>query len=173
MRQAPVSWASRPREGVYEELEHPADLFLLISGSDLPTLFENALFALYDQMVVLSGFEARREIVIDAREASLAEALRALLVEALYRFAVDGFVAVGAEVDVDLETAAAGNDTAGSGSGADAATADVGVSARLRGEDADKRRHTLLTEIKAVTFHRLSAAQAPDGTWRATVLLDI
>ena len=75
--------------------------------------------------------------------------------------------------DVDLETAAAGNDTAGSGSGADAATADVGVSARLRGEDADKRRHTLLTEIKAVTFHRLSAAQAPDGTWRATVLLDI
>ena len=172
MRQAPVSWASWRREGVYEELEHPADLFLLISGSDLPGLFENALFALYDQMAVLSGFEARQEIVIDAKETSLAEALRALLVEALYRFAVGGFIAVGAEVDVDAPTTAEDSSDI-AGSGADAAPADVRVSAQLWGETADKRRHTLLTEIKAVTFHRLSVARAPDGTWRATVLLDI
>ena len=35
--------------GAYVELEHPADLFLEIRAPDLPTLFGNALYALYDQ----------------------------------------------------------------------------------------------------------------------------
>ena len=48
----------RPDRACYEELDHPADLFLEITGQDLPTLFENALFALYDQVAELEGFES-------------------------------------------------------------------------------------------------------------------
>ncbi len=106
MGKAPRNWAARDRAEVYAELDHPADLFLEITGSDLPTLFENALFALYDQVAVLAGFEARRELTITVREAAPPDALRALLAEALFRFETEGFVAVGAEVSVDDARAA-------------------------------------------------------------------
>jgi SHS2 domain-containing protein len=158
MVKAPRNWAERDRAKVYAELDHPADLFLEITGNNLPTLLENALFALYDQVAVLAGFEARRELTITVREAAPADALRALLAEALFRFETEGFVAVGAEVDVD------------EGGGAQK---DLQVTARLWGENADKRRHTLSTEVKAVTYHRLEVTQRPGGEWRATVLFDV
>jgi SHS2 domain-containing protein len=158
MVKAPRNWAARDRAKVYVELDHPADLFLEITGNDLPTLFENALLALYDQVAVLAGFEARRELTITVREAAPPDALRALLAEALFRFETEGFVAVGAEVDVDERGGA---------------QKDLRVTARLWGENADKRRHTLSTEIKAVTYHRLEVSRTPGGDWRATVLFDV
>jgi SHS2 domain-containing protein len=158
MVKAPSNWAERDREEVYVELDHPADLFLEITGTDLPTLLENALFALYDQMAVLAGFEARRELTITVREAAPPDALRALLAEALFRFETEGFVAVGAEVDVDERGGA---------------RKDLQITARLWGENADKLRHTLSTEVKAVTYHRLEVARRPGGEWRATVLFDV
>jgi SHS2 domain-containing protein len=144
------------RSGVYAEMNHPADLFLEIWGRDLPTLFENALFALYDHLVRLEGFESRRQETIETRAPTLPEALRSLLSEALYRFAVEGFVAVQTEVEVEsLETN------------------EVRVVARLNGENADRERHNLLTEVKAVTYHQLAVDSVPEGGWRATVLLDV
>jgi SHS2 domain-containing protein len=146
----------RKRTGVYAELEHPADLFLEIWGRDLPELFENALFALYDQLAELEGFETRRKETITVQAPNPADALRALLSEALYRFATDGFVAARAEIGV--QTTVAGQ---------------VQVQAQLHGETIDKRRHTLLTEVKAVTYHQLAVEAAPEGGWRATVLFDV
>jgi SHS2 domain-containing protein len=157
MERARASWKSRDPAGVYAELEHPADLFLEIAGDDLPALFENALFALYDQVAVLAGFEPRSNLTIVVREPSAADALRALLVEALYRLETERFVAVEAEVTVQ---AAAG-------------VGDLTVTARLWGEKADKLRHILMTEVKAVTYHQLTAARTSDGDWRATVLFDV
>ena len=49
----------------------------------------------------------------------------------------------------------------------------VQVTAHLHGETIDKRRHTLLTEVKAVTYHRLTVDRTPEGGWRATVLFDV
>jgi SHS2 domain-containing protein len=156
MVEARRNWSPRDRAEAYAELEHPADLFLEIRGSDLPALFENALFALYDQLAELDGFEARCLETVTVQAPCPADALRAVLSEALYRFETEGFVAIGAEVTV--QASAAG---------------DACVVARLRGENADRRRHTLLTEVKAVTYHQLAVDAAPGGGWRATVLLDV
>jgi SHS2 domain-containing protein len=56
-------WDPTNKDRAYVELDHPADIFLEVYGGDLPTLFENALFALYDQLAELEGFElvSRRE----------------------------------------------------------------------------------------------------------------
>jgi SHS2 domain-containing protein len=172
--QASHDWASRPREGAYRELDHPADLFLEIMGTDLPALFENALFAFYDQVAELTGFREEREAVITVREASAADALRALLVEVLFRFESEGFVAVGAEVAVHGPSGEGGG-PGGRGPGGSGQGGDGGVEAvaRLWGENADKGRHTLLTEIKAVTYHRLAVDHLPGGGCRATVLFDV
>jgi SHS2 domain-containing protein len=156
MADEPRRWEPGDRDKVYAELQHPADLFLEIWGRDLPALFENALFALYDQLAELEGFESRRKETITVQASSPGDALRALLSEALYHFATDGFVAARAEVNVQTPAAD-----------------EVRVDADLHGENVDKRRHTLLTEIKAVTYHQLSVETVPEGGWRATVLLDV
>ena len=173
MVKAPRNWAARDRAKVYVELDHPADLFLEITGDNLPTLFENALFALYDQVAVLAGFEDRRELTITVREAAPPDALRALLAEALFRFETEGFVAVGAEVSVGTLARPADGEETGQAGGAGGAPEGLQLTARLWGENADKRRHTLSTEVKAVTYHRLEVAQTPGGEWRATVLFDV
>jgi SHS2 domain-containing protein len=147
-------WDLSRREDGYAELEHPTDLFLEIRGRELPELLDHALFALYDQIAELAGFEARRELTLGVREPGLDDALRALLSEVLFRFDTEGFVAVGAEVMVEQ--------TAGG----------WGLQARLWGDDANRERHTLLHEIKAVTYHRLTVIASEEG-WKATVLLDI
>jgi SHS2 domain-containing protein len=152
----PSRWSPADRDKVYAELDHPADVLLEIWGKDLPALFENALFALYDQLAELEGFEAERKETMAVKAPTPAEALRSLLSEALYRFATEGFVAARAEIDVETRP-----------------TGEIAVTAELHGETVDRQRHTLLTEVKAVTHHRLSVEPQPDGGWQATVLFDV
>lgn len=147
------------RSRAYTELEHPSDLFLEIRGGDARELVENALFAFYDQIADIDGIEPRRGQHLEASGADLAEALRALLAEALYRFDTEGFVAADGEV-----TVCEGCEAVPDGPWR------LGV--HLWGETADKTRHTLTHEIKAVTYHRLAVSRTDEG-WRATVLFDL
>lgn len=155
MTESYEGWVAARRAGAYTELDHPSDLFLEIHGRDVPELVENALFALYDQMAEIEGFEPRRAQTLEVTGAALDEAVRSLLAEALYRFEADGFVAADGEVAVS-----------GGPEGPWCLTA------RLWGEDADRQRHTLLREVKAVTYHQLSVS-CTDGGWQATILLDL
>ncbi|NLV71430.1 MAG: archease [Actinobacteria bacterium] len=152
----PRRWDPAGREEAYQDLDHPADVFLEVWGGDLPSLFENALFALYDHLAELETFDVEREEEIRLHAKDYSEALRALLAEALYRFETECFVAIRAEIAVD-----------------DAAVDQVGVTARLKGEVVDKTRHRLLTEVKAVTYHQLAVERAPEGGWKATLLFDV
>jgi len=150
------NWKNKPREKTYTELEHPADLLLEIWGNSLPELFENALFALYDQLADLEGFGTGHRLTIKGEGNTPAEALRSLLSEALYHFATQGFVACRGKVAVEQSP-----------------NGKLEAVAELDGETVDRGRHTLHGEIKAVTYHRLAVEQARDGSWRATVLFDV
>ena len=166
-------WDPGRRAEAYSELEHPADLFLEIYGRDLPELFENGLFAFYDQVAQIEGFGARRELTLSVRESRLDEALRSLLSEALYCYDTEGFVAAGGEVRVEGRPSAEADRTGEAGTGpAGPAIEEWSLLARLWGDNADRERHTLLHEVKAVTYHRLAVSETGDG-WKATVLLDI
>lgn len=149
-------WQPENRGQTYTELEHAADLFLEIRGPDLASLYENALFALYDQLADLNCFGDQQRKTIQLRAPTHAQALRALLAEALYLFAVSGFVATGATVTLQ-----------------ESDVGEIEVTTDLQGETFDRTRHTLLTEIKAVTYHRLAVNQLADGSWQATVLFDV
>jgi SHS2 domain-containing protein len=138
--------------GAYVELDHPADLMLEIRGRNLHELLENGLYALYDHMVELSQVQGADERLFVVSEEDVPSTLRSLLQEALVGFGTDGFLACSAEV---------------------LSTGDGRTRARLHGESYEPERHSLLTEIKAVTYHRLAASEDPTGSWRATVLLDV
>jgi len=156
MADRPRRWEPDSRNEAYADLDHPADVFLEIWGDDLSVVFENALFALYDHIAELAGFGTGHEEVITVEGPDAAGALRSLLAEALYLFSTEGFVAARAEIDVQTRPAG-----------------EVGVTARLDGEIVDRRRHTLFTEVKAVTYHQLTVEKTAEGGWRATVLLDV
>lgn len=182
------------------ELEHPADIFLEIRGRDPDELFENALYALYSQMVDLAAVGDNQGLVVRVQGSSLEDALRALLAEALYRFETQGFAAGKAKVKVrvkvsvpgDRTGASSGTANAGGGptQGSDGAGPAAGegvantvidastgrgrvkVTANLWG-GRPVSRDSVLTEVKAVTYHRLSVLRDPAGLWRATVLFDV
>ena len=149
------------------ELDHPADLWLEIWAEDLPRLFENALYAFYRQLVEVETVEPRTELTLQVAADSVETTLRVLLAEALFRFETEGFLAAGGVV-----TVATGSKATPDGPPSPDPTR-VGVTARLAGETADEARHTLLTEIKAVTYHGLTAVHTREGPWRATVLFDV
>jgi SHS2 domain-containing protein len=154
---APISWIAKDMSGACAELEHPADLFLEIRGRDLDELFENALYGFYSQVADLEKVERENVMDLDARGDSLDEALRTLLAEALYRFGTEGFVADAARVTVLT----------------DRASGDVRATARLWGGRPERRPGSPSTEVKAVTYHRLTVAEIAGGGWRATVLFDV
>jgi SHS2 domain-containing protein len=130
-------------------------LFLEIRGRDAPGLVENALFAFYDQIAEIEGFQPRRAQTLEVTGVGLDDAVRSLLSEALYRFDAEGFVAADGEVEVCGEPEGPWR-----------------LTARLWGETVDRQRHTLLREVKAVTYHRLSASHTDVG-WQCTILLDL
>jgi SHS2 domain-containing protein len=149
-------WTTADRGRAYKELDHPADIFVEVYGRDLPSLFENALFALYDQLTQVEEFETTSKRQISVKSSSVPDALRALLSEALYLFGTQAFVATHAAVRVE---SAPGGETE--------------VVADLKGDIHNRERHAVLSEVKAVTYHQLKAEQLPDGGWRATVLFDV
>src|SRR5680860_1884546 len=51
----PRMWVDRHRRPPYEALNHPAALLLEIRGEDLEQLLDNALYALYANVVDLQG----------------------------------------------------------------------------------------------------------------------
>lgn len=53
----------------------------------------------------------------------------------------------------------------------DPAGGSIELDADLEGEPIDPTRHSLGTDVKAVTFHRLRVWQA-DGRWKALVVVD-
>jgi SHS2 domain-containing protein len=160
--EAPTPWALRDMTGTYRELEHPADLLIEVRGVSLASVVEHALFAVYDQTAELDRVRALEPRLLGAQGATPAEALRRLLAEALYLFATEGFLGAAAEVEVTGFSTAMPPEPDAGGT----------IEATVWGEPADRGRHRLLAEIKAVTYHRLEVRREA-ALWTATVLLDL
>jgi len=161
----------------YRLLDQTSDLEMEIFGRDLPELFRNACFAVFDNMVGQedgaggagvqgSKAESRRiELHSTTREELFLDWLR----ELLFRFSTEYFV-VKEVVSMKL--------TGGQGSG----NADQGstngepeswqLAAEVRGEKFDPKRHRVKIEIKTPTYHMFSIAKDDTG-YKALVLFDV
>ena len=117
----------------------------------VPELFENAAGALVATMTDRSYIRRveKREIAVESpdREALLVDWLNHLL----YLFDVDGFL--GRDFLVEFLTPRR-------------------LRATVQGERFDPDRHPEKTAVKAATYHHLEIVRK-DGTWRATVILDL
>jgi SHS2 domain-containing protein len=136
---------------MYETFDHTADLGLRIRAAELNSLFVEAAKALFATIVEdLNTVEPREQIALeipgDERDFLLFDWLK----ELLYRFDSEHTVFSRFEVHVD------GN----------------GLKGTAWGEPLDRSRHTLLHEVKAITYHGLRVEKTEDG-WLAEVIIDI
>jgi SHS2 domain-containing protein len=135
----------------YEVIDHTADLGIRVAGDSLERVFEGAGLALFDLLI---DFETIRPDVRISFSLG-AENLEALFVqwlrELLYRFYGHKRVFCAFEVTRLSETE---------------------LMVTGWGERFDPKRHTSLTEIKAVTYHELSVKRTETG-WEARVIFDI
>ncbi|MDY0060277.1 MAG: archease [Myxococcota bacterium] len=134
-------------------LEHTADLGFQVRGASPAAVYCRAVAAC---AWLLFGDEARgrgRTLTLTLVGASRAERLRSLLEELLFRLEVEGFVVASADILEERER-------------------DGSLTVRLHGESFDPRRHRVVREIKAVTYHGLAFEPEPGG-YVATLLLDL
>jgi SHS2 domain-containing protein len=139
-----------PDDDFYREFEHTGDLGIEVEASSRAELFAHAATALGRIMVEADGIRDNDREQIEVSADSDADLMHDLLAAALNKFLIDGFIWRSATVT----------------------ERDGAISATLLGERFDRKRHELLTEVKAVTYHRL-AVEPVNGKWRAIVIFDI
>lgn len=137
----------------FEFLEHTADLRFRSYGKTLAVCFMNAAKALFSSILDFDSVvtERGREIVI--KSDSLETLLHDFLSEILFLFETEDLVFK--EFIVSIEE----------GEG-------YTLSAELRGERFNPKKHAVTTEVKAVTYHELRV-EKKDNEWIAEVLCDI
>jgi SHS2 domain-containing protein len=132
----------------YEPLEHTADVMIKAGGRTLEECFENAAYALFDQMVDASRIVTRVETSFEAEGHDLESLLYNFLSEFLYIHDAKGLVL--GEFHVVLR--------------------DSSLTCTARGERFDPNRHRPRHEVKAITYHMLSVDQEEPSV---TVIFDI
>jgi protein archease len=135
----------------YRTFDHTADLGLSIRGASEEDLLANAAFAVFDIITDLGRVEPRetRRILVegDSPEDLFINFLR----EVLYLYNGERWLLKGLCVTrIDEKV----------------------LEAEARGEPFDRRKHEILKEIKAVTYHQAEIRKTPDG-WTARVIFDV
>ena len=136
---------------LFREIEHTGDTGIEVEAPTRAQLFARAALAMARLMVEEVGIEKRERRQIEAGGADDVEMLHDLLASALNLFLIDGFIWCAAS----------------------ASEQDESVTLTLEGEILDRRRHVLLGEIKAVTYHQLSVTRTADAAWRARIIFDV
>ncbi len=129
-------------------LDHAADVMVRCKGKDLEECFENAAYAMFDQIVDATRIEhtLTREIEISANDDE--ERLYSFLSELLFIMDCDSLVFNDFKVSII-------NDK---------------VRCIAKGEPLDIRKHHARSEIKAVTYHMLSVDRNEPSV---TVIFDV
>jgi SHS2 domain-containing protein len=136
---------------MYELFGHTADLGLRVRAASLDDLFADAARGLVRMLVAnpqdIRPVETRR---FDIAGSELEYLLFDWLSELLFAFETSGLLLCEFALHVG----------------------DVGLAATCRGETADRQRHILEHEVKAITYHGLCVARDGDG-WLAEMIVDI
>jgi SHS2 domain-containing protein len=137
-------------KSMYETFEHTADLGLRVRAADLETLFADAARGLFSMIVNLDQVQPVEQVSFEIEGKVSDLLLFDWLSELLYTYETRHLLLC--QFDVRFR--------------------ESGLSATARGEPADRARHTLDHEVKAVTYHELKL-QAEGDHWLAEVIVDI
>ena len=140
---------------LYTLIDHTADLGIEITGRTKKELFAKAIWSLMDILIErrepVKGISNFRHRTLTVEGSDITDLLVNFLREVLYCFNGETLV-IG-----KCEITECGNKK---------------LAARLSLEPYDQKKHTMKTEIKAVTYHGLSVEKRKNG-WKARVIFDV
>jgi SHS2 domain-containing protein len=132
----------------YETLDHTADILVKCYGRTIEECFENAAYALFDQMLDIDTVEEKIRYELSAKADDIEDRLYSFLSDLLYMF--DGESAVMRSFKVSFT--------------------ENEVICEAYGEQFDVKKHTPRTEIKAITYHMMNIDEKEPSV---TVLFDV
>jgi SHS2 domain-containing protein len=135
----------------YKYIDHTSDLGVEIYGKDLPELFANGLFTVFDNILDLNTVEIKEARTIQLSAQTLEELLIDWFRELLFIFATEYFVAK------EVKYIKIQNNK---------------LSAEIAGEIFDTKRHRIKIEIKIPTYYMFKI-QKTDNGYTATVIFDV
>ena len=135
----------------YEFIDHTADLGIKLREKSLTRLFASAGYALFDIILEISQVQPKKSLDIHVSGEEIESILVDWLRELLFKFNMDRWVLKEFDIGKIDES---------------------GLQAVVKGETFDPSRHSLKTEIKAVTYHGLEVNRKNDR-WEAQIIFDI
>jgi SHS2 domain-containing protein len=138
-------------EGGFEFFAVTADTGIRAWGPDLPAVFRQAARALWSLLVESTSVEPRKTVGVSVGAGERDALLVAWLNELLYLYETQGLI--GTDCAIRSMT-------------------DMGLSAEVWGEAVDRARHTIVSHVKAATYHQLHVGRTASG-WEARVVVDV
>jgi SHS2 domain-containing protein len=137
----------------YQIIDHTADFGFQVTAADLPSLFADAVHALFDVIadVPIPTAAAPETLTIHISGDDWPDLMVNWLREALYQWTGEERLVRKADI---------------------LSISEYALTARLSYEPYDPDRHLVLQEIKAVTYHQIRVAPVSSG-WLARVIFDI
>lgn len=143
-----MSYAVIVMTGRYQRLEHTADVMVRCTGADLEECFENAAYAMFDQIVDAERIDDVTERTIEVTQKDDCDRLYAFLSELLFVMDCESIVFNDFHVEFDDDT----------------------VRCIAKGEPLDIKKHHARAEIKAVTYHMMDVDRSGPSV---TVIFDV
>lgn len=137
------------------EIDHTGDIGIQVTAESLPQLFERAATGMFGVLTDVDTIRPEQRTKFEVTGSDREALMVRWLSDLNYDHTVDHLVFTDFEVDAIEETSDGLTLTASAGD-----------------EPIDPDRHTIYTEIKAVTFHGLEI-QETDGTWTVQVIFDM
>jgi len=138
-----------------QEIDHTGDIGIQVTADSLPQLFERAAVGTFWVLTDLSTVQAETETRIAVTGRDREALMVRWLSELNYHHTVDHQLFCDFTVESIDET-----------------EEDVTLTGTARGEPVDPARHTVYTEIKAITFHGMDI-QKTDTGWAVQVIFDM
>jgi SHS2 domain-containing protein len=132
-------------------IDHTADVGIVVSAPDLPTLFARAAWGMFAVITDVPGVRAQTALRVAVEAEDRAALLVRWLSELNFLHVTQHWLLSRFEIGDFCDTR---------------------LVAVVAGESIDRSRHVVHTEIKAVTFHGLSIESAGGG-WRAQIIFDL
>ena len=132
-------------------LEHTADLGIMVTGSDLRDLFENAAHSMMQIMIEGRPAGKTGSLQLSVSGEDHEDLMVRWLGEILYLFQGEGTLVTCTEINSITQTH---------------------IHATLQAVPYNPEQHEILTEIKAVTYHRIQVVPE-NGRWKATIIFDL
>jgi SHS2 domain-containing protein len=135
----------------YHLIDHTADFGIQVFGSDSQELFTNAALALFDVITEMDVLKGDDSYNITASGEDWSDLMINWLREILYQWNGREMLVKSVQI-VSLS--------------------ENKISAKIYFDAYMPDRHTIKTEIKAVTYHQIQVKSSPSG-WEARVIFDI